>query len=139
MIRRSPSLESQLLSSETKDHLNRSFSVDSVNETIKEDNIIDDDDEHSKKNMSSAARTFAAMKGYMNSTRLVVLLVLCLQNSLFTSLRRYSQGVLKEEYSKVRSVLSYFEPRSSLKKRCPVPHAINVSNYLFFPGFSTNY
>jgi hypothetical protein len=41
------------------------------------------------------------MTGYMNSTRLVVLAVLCLQNSLFTILRRYSQGVLKETYSKV--------------------------------------
>ncbi|OEU07482.1 Nuc_sug_transp-domain-containing protein [Fragilariopsis cylindrus CCMP1102] len=36
----------------------------------------------------------------MNSTRLMVLIVLCLQNSLFTVLRRYSQGVLKEDYSK---------------------------------------
>jgi hypothetical protein len=38
---------------------------------------------------------------YMNSTRLLVLAVLCLQNSLFTVLRRYSQGVLQEVYSKV--------------------------------------
>jgi hypothetical protein len=38
---------------------------------------------------------------YMNSTRLMVLVVLCLQNSLFTVLRRYSQGVLQEVYSKV--------------------------------------
>lgn len=30
----------------------------------------------------------------------MVLMVLCLQNSLFTVLRRYSQGVLKEKYSK---------------------------------------
>lgn len=36
----------------------------------------------------------------MNSTRLMVLSVLCLQNSMFTTLRRYSQGVLKETYSK---------------------------------------
>mmetsp|Transcript_19124 Transcript_19124/g.46187 ORF Transcript_19124/g.46187 Transcript_19124/m.46187 type:complete len:497 (-) Transcript_19124:196-1686(-) len=41
-----------------------------------------------------------SMLTYMNSTRLMVLLVLCLQNSLFTVLRRYSQGVLKETYSK---------------------------------------
>jgi hypothetical protein len=43
-----------------------------------------------------------AMCQYMNSTRLMVLIVLCLQNSLFTVLRRYSQGVLQEVYSKVR-------------------------------------
>eukprot|EP00980_Cylindrotheca_fusiformis_P010324 scaffold2299_cov131-Cylindrotheca_fusiformis.AAC.11 len=36
----------------------------------------------------------------MNSTRLMVLAVLCLQNSMYTVLRRYSQGVLKETYSK---------------------------------------
>lgn len=44
---------------------------------------------------------FSSVKRYMNSTRLIVLLVLCLQNSMFTILRRYSQGVLKETYSKV--------------------------------------
>ena len=38
----------------------------------------------------------------MNSTKLLVLCILCLQNSMFTILRRYSQGVLKEIYSKVR-------------------------------------
>lgn len=36
----------------------------------------------------------------MSSIRLVVLVILCLQNSLYTVLRRYSQGILKEEYSK---------------------------------------
>jgi len=45
------------------------------------------------------------MKGYMNSTRLMVLVVLCLQNSMFTTLRRYSQGVLKENYSKYELLL----------------------------------
>lgn len=39
---------------------------------------------------------------YMSTTRLLVLVILCLQNSLFTVLRRYSQGVLQEVYSKVR-------------------------------------
>ena len=34
--------------------------------------------------------------------RFLVLLILCFQNSMFTVLRRYSLGVLKEEYSKVR-------------------------------------
>lgn len=34
--------------------------------------------------------------------RFLVLMILCFQNSMFTVLRRYSLGVLKEEYSKVR-------------------------------------
>lgn len=36
----------------------------------------------------------------MSSMKLMVLIILCLQNSIFTVLRRYSQGVLKEIYSK---------------------------------------
>jgi UDP-sugar transporter A1/2/3 len=36
----------------------------------------------------------------MNGTKLMVLMILCLQNSVFTVLRRYSQGILKEDYSK---------------------------------------
>lgn len=40
-----------------------------------------------------------------SSIRWVVLLVLCLQNSLFTVLRRYSQGVLLENYSKYECLL----------------------------------
>ena len=51
--------------------------------------------------MSSLQRTWATITGYMNSTRLMVLTVLCLQNSMYTIFRRYSQGVLKETYSKV--------------------------------------
>ncbi|CAM9400741.1 unnamed protein product, partial [Heterosigma akashiwo] len=35
----------------------------------------------------------------MNTTKIGVLLVLCLQNSVFTVLRRYSQGILQETYS----------------------------------------
>lgn len=41
----------------------------------------------------------------MSSIRFTVLLVLCLQNSLFTLLRRYSQGILKETYSKYECLL----------------------------------
>jgi len=37
---------------------------------------------------------------FMSSMRMAVLVILCLQNSLFTVLRRYSQGVLREVYSK---------------------------------------
>lgn len=44
------------------------------------------------------ARMFSSV---MNSTKLAVLLLLCMQNTLFTVMRRYSQGVLREQYSKV--------------------------------------
>jgi len=54
---------------------------------------------------SSIKNLWSTVSGYMNSTRLMVLLVLCLQNSLFTVLRRYSQGVLQENYSKVCTIL----------------------------------
>lgn len=40
-------------------------------------------------------------KSMMSSTKLFVLCLLCMQNTMFTVLRRYSQGVLKENYSKV--------------------------------------
>lgn len=40
---------------------------------------------------------------FMSSIKLFVLCLLCMQNTLFTVLRRYSQGVLKEQYSKVCS------------------------------------
>lgn len=35
-----------------------------------------------------------------STIKLLVLLILCLQNSIYTVLRRYSQGILKEKYSK---------------------------------------
>ena len=41
----------------------------------------------------------------MSSNRLMVLLVLSLQNSLFTLLRRYSQGIKLETYSKYECLL----------------------------------
>ena len=40
-------------------------------------------------------------KSMMSSMKLFVLCLLCMQNTMFTVLRRYSQGVLKENYSKV--------------------------------------
>ena len=40
------------------------------------------------------------------SIKLFVLLVLCFQNSMFTILRRYSQGVLQETYSKYEVLLA---------------------------------
>ena len=60
------------------------------------------EDDHDNKKIKNTTM-LKAMFQYMNSTRLMVLVVLCLQNSLFTVLRRYSQGVLQEVYSKVRS------------------------------------
>lgn len=40
-----------------------------------------------------------------STTKTFVLLILCFQNSFFTLLRRYSQGVLKEQYSKYEVLL----------------------------------
>jgi len=45
-------------------------------------------------------------KSMMSSMKLFVLCLLCLQNTLFTVLRRYSQGVLKESYSKYEVLLA---------------------------------
>ena len=56
-------------------------------------------------NDSKAETKRVTMFPWFNNTKLMVLTVLCLQNSLYTLLRRYSQGVLKEKYSKVRSAL----------------------------------
>jgi len=44
-------------------------------------------------------------KSMMSSTKLFVLCLLCCQNTCFTVLRRYSQGVLKENYSKYEVLL----------------------------------
>ena len=41
----------------------------------------------------------------VNSMKVLVLIVLSLQNSMFTVLRRYSQGVLLEKYSKYEVLL----------------------------------
>ena len=45
--------------------------------------------------------TIMVLKSMMSSMKLLVLCLLCMQNTMFTVLRRYSQGVLKENYSKV--------------------------------------
>ena len=58
------------------------------------------------------ARMFSSV---MNSTKLAVLFLLCMQNTLFTVLRRYSQGVLREEYSKVRAA-GRETPHTSLRE-----------------------
>jgi len=53
-----------------------------------------------KKEELSQSQTSSMRCKIFNSTKLMVLFILCLQNSIYTVLRRYSQGVLKEEYSK---------------------------------------
>eukprot|EP00558_Chaetoceros_sp_UNC1202_P002977 CAMPEP_0197234280 /NCGR_PEP_ID=MMETSP1429-20130617/2060_1 /TAXON_ID=49237 /ORGANISM="Chaetoceros sp., Strain UNC1202" /LENGTH=387 /DNA_ID=CAMNT_0042692645 /DNA_START=83 /DNA_END=1246 /DNA_ORIENTATION=+ len=50
-------------------------------------------------------RPQASRSNRLRFIKLLVLIVLCLQNSIFTVLRRYSQGVLKEQYSKYEVLL----------------------------------
>lgn len=51
-------------------------------------------------------KTMNASSNYsISSTKLAVLLILCFQNSVFTVLRRYSQGILKEKYSSYEVLL----------------------------------
>lgn len=57
--------------------------------------IKEDTDTNNGKNLRG---TMACI--HINTTKLMVLLILCLQNSIFTVLRRYSQGILQERYSK---------------------------------------
>ena len=68
------------------------------------DSNNEDDEKYGKGHRMNFRRTRNAISYFqcMNSTRLMVLMILCLQNSMFTVLRRYSQGVLREVYSKVR-------------------------------------
>lgn len=65
-----------------------------------------------------------AFTSMMSSMKLFVLCLLCMQNTMFTVLRRYSQGVLKENYSKyevllagelIKMVYSAYKISSSLK------------------------
>lgn len=65
---------------------------------------------------------------FISSMRMLVLVILCLQNSIFTVLRRYSQGVLKEVYSKhevllvgemIKMVFSAWMISKSLPDDCP--------------------
>jgi hypothetical protein len=66
---------------------------------------VDTEEEESEEDVQKKEARGSIMKfSCMNSTKVLVLCILCLQNSIFTILRRYSQGVLKENYSKVRGV-----------------------------------
>ena len=74
--------------------------ISSVTNTLKKESVTNTevDAEDIQKKETRGIMKFACM----NSMKVLVLCVLCLQNSMFTILRRYSQGVLKEVYSKVR-------------------------------------
>lgn len=68
----------------------------------------DSDHDDVKDHRGKMTRLFGGTGGGLvgqNLIRLQVLLVLCLQNSLFTVVRRYSQGFLREEYSKYECLL----------------------------------
>mmetsp|Transcript_21405 Transcript_21405/g.44524 ORF Transcript_21405/g.44524 Transcript_21405/m.44524 type:complete len:392 (-) Transcript_21405:236-1411(-) len=56
--------------------------------------------------LTKKRNSIMVFKSMMNSTKLFVLVVLCLQNTFFTVLRRYSQGVLRENYSKYEVLLA---------------------------------
>lgn len=66
---------------------------------------LDSVDDHTRNAKMTSGGGIMGKLGCMNSTRMMVLVVLCLQNSLFTVLRRYSQGVLRENYSKYEVLL----------------------------------
>jgi UDP-sugar transporter A1/2/3 len=84
-------------SSTRSEFIRRTRSVEDNNAQISTD---DDDQDHEKDHR----RTYK-FQWCMSSVRLMVLVVLSLQNSLFTVLRRYSQGILHENYSKYECLL----------------------------------
>jgi len=53
----------------------------------------------SRNMLAGSASLIKDVGSYFTSIKFVVLVVLCLQNSIFTVLRRYSQGTLQEKYS----------------------------------------
>eukprot|EP00977_Amphora_coffeiformis_P015429 scaffold4510_cov183-Amphora_coffeaeformis.AAC.114 len=63
------------------------------------------DHDHIKDHRSTMSRFFGAGLVGQNQIKLLVLVVVCLQNSLFTVVRRYSQGVLREDYSKYECLM----------------------------------
>jgi hypothetical protein len=74
-------------------------------------------EEHRDTTVEIAKKAYPKMAppSWMSSMKLLVLFLLCMQNTMFTVLRRYSQGVLKESYSKVS------------RSRLSVPRALLVS------------
>jgi len=57
-------------------------------------------DDMIKTRNSSISDSLPVQQGQCSSAKVLVLITLCFQNSCFTVLRRYSQGILKERYSK---------------------------------------
>ena len=100
------------------------------------DSKNEDDDEHRKGHSPrlSHTRNFLSYFQCMNSTRLIVLTILCLQNSMFTVLRRYSQGVLREVYSKVRYPNWFASLLLNLRLACR--RSIHISRNSFFEQFN---
>ena len=85
-----------------------SFEVSTPKRSPSHNNIRSWDDQNgsfvrkdSDKLKKSESQTFSKM----NSIKFFVLMVLCLQNTFFTVMRRYSLGVLREKYSKVRALV----------------------------------
>jgi solute carrier family 35 (UDP-sugar transporter), member A1/2/3 len=68
-----------------------------------EQDVLGDSDRETKVHTSAMKWCFS--RSCSSSVRMMVLLILCLQNSLFTVLRRYSQGILLETYSKYECLL----------------------------------
>jgi len=74
------------------------------------------------------------MSPWIFSTRMFVLFVLCLQNSLFTILRRYSQGVLHEIYSK-HEVLFVGEAIKMVFALCVLARSLPEGETIYRRGF----
>lgn len=81
--------------------ISSSASISSKSRHLPEDEEKEEDKEKEADAQEKNRRSIMKLQ-CMNSTKIIVLCILCLQNSMFTILRRYSQGVLKEVYSKVR-------------------------------------
>ncbi|KAL7516719.1 hypothetical protein ACHAWX_001706 [Stephanocyclus meneghinianus] len=86
-----------------------SFEVSTPKRSPSHNNISIGDDHNgslvrkdSDKLKKSESQTFFKM----NSIKFLVLMVLCLQNTFFTVMRRYSLGVLREKYSKYEVLLA---------------------------------
>jgi hypothetical protein len=84
------------------------------------------DEETGDPDLAKKSKTMV-FKSMMSSTKLFVLVLLCMQNTLFTVLRRYSQGVLKEIYSKVRNVFFL----------CIITTAVVIINFFFSPNINS--
>ena len=83
--------------------VNRSGSTDSIPPPPSAD-VAESSRSKAPKDKSPRSNGFGGFN-FLSSIRLVVLLVLCLQNSFFTVVRRFSLAVRKEQYSKYEVLL----------------------------------